>query len=70
MEIKALLQDVCLSEVWCSIQAYINGHGHQFISTHNQYSGMSIQNGTLVGNNAYGLQSGFRAIQPSQTIAL
>ena len=35
---------------------------------HNQYSGVSIQNGTLVGANEYGLQSGFRSITPSQTI--
>lgn len=66
---RALLQDVCLSECGVAYRHAINGHGHQFIGTHNQYSGMSIQNGTLVGNNAYGLQSGFRAIQPSQTIA-
>lgn len=65
---RALLQDFCLSEIEIPYRHAINGHGHQFIATHNQYSGLSIQNGTLVGANEYGLQSGFRSITPSQTI--
>lgn len=66
---RALLQDACISETKELYRHAINGHGHQFIACHNQYSGVNIQNGTLVGNNSYGLQSGFRAIQVSQTIA-
>jgi hypothetical protein len=65
---RALLQDVCVSELRETYKHSINGHGHQFIMAHNQYSGVSIQNGTLVGANEYGLQSGFRSITPSQTI--
>lgn len=65
---RALLQDVCISEIGTPYRHAINGHGHQFITCHNQYKGISIQNGALVGSNEYGLQSGFRAIQPSQTI--
>lgn len=65
---RALLQDVCMSEIGVPYRHAINGHGHQFIAAHNQYNGVSIQNGTLVGSNEYGLQSGFRAIQPTQTI--
>lgn len=65
---RSLLQDVCISEVGAPYRHAINGHGHQFITAHNQYNGISIQNGTLVGANEYGLQSGFRTIQPTQTI--
>lgn len=65
---RALLQDMCMSEIGIPYRHAINGHGHQFIAAHNQYNGVSVQNGTLVGANEYGLQSGFRTIQPTQTI--
>lgn len=66
---RGLLQDFCHSELGTNYRHAINGHGHQFIMAHNQYNGVSIQNGTLVGSNEYGMQSGFRSITPSQTIA-
>lgn len=66
---RGLLQDFCNSELGNNYRHAINGHGHQFITCHNQYNGISIQNGTLVGSNEYGMQSGFRSITPSQTIA-
>lgn len=65
---RGLLQDFCFSEISQPYRHAINGHGHQFIMAHNQYNGVSIQNGTLVGSNEYGLQSGFRSITPSQTV--
>ena len=65
---RSLLQDFCFSEISAPYRHAINGHGHQFIMAHNQYNGVSIQNGTLVGSNEYGLQSGFRSITPSQTV--
>lgn len=65
---RSLLQDFCFSELSVPYRHAINGHGHQFIMAHNQYNGVSIQNGTLVGSNEYGLQSGFRSITPSQTV--
>jgi hypothetical protein len=33
----------------------------------NQYDGVAIQNASLNGNTEYGMTSGFRPIQPSQT---
>lgn len=65
---RSLLQDFCFSEISVPYRHAINGHGHQFIMVHNQYNGVSIQNGTLVGSNEYGVQSGFRSITPSQTV--
>jgi hypothetical protein len=66
---RALLQDLCLSTLKTTYRHAINGHGHQFMMCHNQYNGMTIQNGTTVGANAYGLQNGMRYLTPSQTIA-
>lgn len=65
---RSLLQDICTSLFDTTYRHAINGHGHQFIACHNQYNGMSIQNGTTVGSNTYGLQNGMRPIFPSQTI--
>ena len=65
---RGLLQDQCLALFGKPYKHSINGHGHQYVSCHNQYGGISLQNGTTVGSNAYGLQNGFRPIYPSQTI--
>ncbi len=66
---RALLQDACISLYGTTYRHCINGHGHQFIACHNQYRGMSIQNGTLVGCNSYGVQNGMRDVPATQSIA-
>ena len=65
---RSVLQDLCLSTYKVPYRHSINGHAHQFVCCHNQYNGLTLQNGTTVGANPYGLQNGMRYITPSQTI--
>lgn len=65
---RSLLQDLCLGTFKQPYKHAVSGHTHSFSACHNQYGGMSIVNGTLVGSNAYGVSNGMRDIVPSQTI--
>lgn len=65
---RSKLQDVCLQLFDKPYRHAISGHTHEFVATSNQYKGLNIVNGTMVGNTSYGLQSGFAAIMPSQTL--
>lgn len=65
---RALLQDHCTSLIGKPYRHSINGHNHVAAMCANQYGGVSIQNGTLVGPNAYGNTNGMRSITPSQSI--
>lgn len=65
---RALLQDHCTSLLGRPYRHSINGHNHVAAVCANQYGGLSIQNGTLVGPNAYGNVNGMRTITPSQSI--
>lgn len=61
-------QDICLGMFKETFKHTINGHFHIGNVCANQYGGVSISNGTLVGNTEYGTSNGFRSIIPSQTI--
>lgn len=61
-------QDVCMGLFDTTFKHTLNGHFHIANACANQYGGMSISNGTLVGNTEYGTSNGFRSIIPSQTI--
>lgn len=65
---RSLLQDLCLGTFKEHYKHAVSGHTHSFSACHNQYGGMSIVNGTLVGSNAFGVSNGMRDIVPSQTI--
>jgi hypothetical protein len=65
---RAKLQDTCLQIFNEPYRHAISGHTHSFVACANQYGGMNVVNGTMVGNTSYGLQSGYGAITPSQTI--
>lgn len=65
---RALLQDHCVSLIGIPYRHSINGHNHSAAVCANQYGGLSIQNGTIVGPNAYGNVNGMRSITPSQTV--
>lgn len=65
---RALLQDHVKAMCGAEYRHSVNGHTHQPCFTYNQYQGVSITNGTLMGGNTYGTTSGFRPIRPSQTI--
>lgn len=65
---RSLLQDMCLSQRGKPYRHSINGHNHQFMVVANQYNGLTIQNGTAVGNTPYGIQSGMRSLTPIQSI--
>lgn len=65
---RSLLQDLCIGTFKETYKHAVSGHTHSFSACHNQYGGMSIVNGTLVGSNAFGVSNGMRDIVPSQTI--
>ena len=65
---RSKLQDTCLQIFQQPYRHAISGHTHEFIASGNQYKGLNIVNGTMVGNTSYGLQSGYSAIVPTQTI--
>ena len=65
---RSHLQDICIQVFNKPYRHSINGHKHTAIACANQYGGMSIQNGTLVGSNEYGINTGFRGIDAIQTI--
>jgi len=65
---RGLLQDLCLGTFKKPYTHAISGHSHSFVACHNQYGGMNIVNGTLVGSNAFGVANGMRDICASQTI--
>ncbi len=45
-----------------------SGHLHIPMSCLNQFGGMCVVNGSLIGNGNYALYNGMRAVRPSQTI--
>lgn len=49
-----------------SAKHFFSGHTHIAKNVQNRYMGVSIVSGTLVGNNEYGVQSGFGTINVSQ----
>lgn len=61
-------QDICLGMFNTTFKHTVNGHFHIGNVCANQYGGVGISNGTLVGNTEYGTTNGFRSIIPSQTI--
>ena len=65
---RSLLQDLCLGTFKEPYKHAVSGHTHNFSACNNQYGGMNIVNGTLVGSNAYGVSNGMRDIVASQTI--
>jgi len=65
---RSKLQDTCIQLFGKPYRHAISGHTHSFISATNQYKGLNIVNGTMVGNTSYGVQSGFSAITPCQTL--
>lgn len=65
---RSLIQDLCLGTFKKPYTHAISGHSHSFMACHNQYGGMNIVNGTLVGSNAFGVANGMRDICASQTI--
>lgn len=65
---RALLQDLCLGTFGKPYKHALSGHTHQFIAAHNQYGGMNITNGTMVGSNTYGIANGMRNILATQTL--
>lgn len=65
---RSLIQDLCLGTFNEPYKHAVSGHTHSFSACHNQYGGMNIVNGTLVGSNSYGVSNGMRDITPSQTI--
>lgn len=65
---RSLLQDLCIGTFGTNYKHAVSGHTHQFMACLNQYNGMSISNGTLVGSNAFGTSNGMRDIAATQTI--
>jgi len=65
---RSHVQDLCGQVFGDSYKHSVNGHQHQAMLASNQYGGLSIQNGTMVGSNEYGLNSGMRSIDAIQTI--
>ena len=65
---RSKAQDVCNQMFGCSYRHCISGHTHEFVACTNQYNGLNIVSGSLVGNSSYGVQSGYAAIVPSQLI--
>ena len=63
----AKAQDVCMGIFKEPFRHIISGHRHHHLVCDNQYGGVSIQNASLNGNTEYGMTSGYRPIQPSQT---
>jgi len=65
---RSKLQDVCLQLYKLPYRHAICGHFHEFVVCGNQFQGLNIVNGSMVGNTSYGLQSGYADILASQTI--
>jgi len=65
---RSKLQDTCLQLFNAPYRHAISGHTHEYVACGNQFKGLSIVNGTMVGNTSYGLQSGYADILASQTI--
>ena len=60
------IQDICIGLFRKSARHFFSGHKHIAMNIHNQWEGVNIISGTLVGNNEYGVQSGFSTISSSQ----
>lgn len=65
---RSHMQDICGQMFDDSYRHSVNGHQHQAMLAANQYGGLSIQNGTMVGSNEYGVNSGMRNIDAIQSI--
>lgn len=63
---RSKLQDLCYNLFGKQAIHFFSGHKHTALTNANQYGGFNIVSGTLVGNNEYGVQSGFSMIHPSQ----
>lgn len=60
------MQGICNDLFGRSAKHFLSGHTHKAVTVQNRYGGLNIVSGTLVGNNEYGVQSGFGTIQASQ----
>ncbi len=65
---RSKLQDTCVQVFNKPYRYAISGHTHEAHMKTNQYGGMNIVNGSLVGNTSYGVNSGYSAIVPSQLV--
>lgn len=59
-------QDICVGLFKKSARHFFSGHKHIAMNIQNQWEGVNIVSGTLVGNNEYGVQNGFSTISSSQ----
>lgn len=59
-------QDICVGLFKKSARHFFSGHKHIAMNIQNQWEGVNIISGTLVGNNEYGVQNGFSTISSSQ----
>lgn len=59
-------QDNCVGLFKKSARHFFSGHKHIAMNIQNQWEGVNIISGTLVGNNEYGVQNGFSTISSSQ----
>ena len=64
----AKAHDIGLQMFGKNFKHFITGHKHKAEICANQYGGVSIQNGGVIGNTSYGINNGFRNTEPSQTI--
>lgn len=60
------VQGICNDLYGKSAKHFFSGHTHIATTVQNRWLGLNIVSGTLVGNNEYGLQSGFGTINVSQ----
>ena len=65
---RSKLQDICMQTFNVPYRHAINGHQHEFKVQSNQYNGVNLTNGSLVGNTSYGYTNGMSGILPSQSI--
>lgn len=63
---RLTIQDICVSLFRKSARHFFSGHKHIAMNVHNQWEGVNIISGTLVGANEYGVQNGFSSISSSQ----
>lgn len=59
-------QDNCVGLFKKPARHFFSGHKHIAMNIQNQWEGVNIISGTLVGNNEYGVQNGFSTISSSQ----
>lgn len=60
------VQDMAITLFKKNARHFFSGHKHIATNIQNQWEGVNIISGTLVGNNEYGVQAGFSPISASQ----